>query len=164
VRLRRSQWKPAVWAFFGASLACVMGALATDLSPWYYALQKPSWQPPDWLFAPVWTTIFALTAIAGFVAWQRARKSSERRLLVLALVGNLGLNVTWSILFFRVQRPDFALVEVVFLWLSIAFLAWVVWRCARNTSALLLPYLLWVTFAAVLNLSIVRLNMPMASF
>jgi tryptophan-rich sensory protein len=141
-----------------------MGALATDLSPWYYALKKPSWQPPDWLFGPVWTTIFSLTAIAGFIAWQSTRDVAKRRFLVIAVIANLALNVIWSLLFFRLQRPDFALLEVSLLWLSIAALMFAVWRCARGASALLLPYLIWVSFAAYLNLIICRLNAPFASF
>lgn len=157
-----SVWKPVAAALAAAVAVSLFGALATDLSPWYYALQKPSWQPPDWLFGPAWTTIFALTAIAGVLAW-RARPDRGYRTRLIALFGaNLGLNMGWSWLFFRLRRPDFALAEVVLLWLSIAVLMWAMWSHARTSSLLLLPYLAWVSFAAYLNLTIVRLNAPFA--
>ena len=158
----RSRWKAVVSAFLAAALASGLGAFATDLSPWYYALQKPSWQPPDWLFGPVWTTIFALAAVAGYLAWRNAPDSRSRRRMIQAFSINVFLNVLWSLLFFRMQRPDFAFMEVAVLWSSIVALMVVMWSYSRTSSALLLPYLLWVSFAAFLNLSVVRLNAPFA--
>ncbi|HEY6893082.1 MAG TPA: TspO/MBR family protein [Rhodanobacteraceae bacterium] len=157
---RGALWKPVALAFAMATAAGLFGALATELGPWYYALRKPSWQPPDWLFGPVWTTIFALAAIAGVLAWRRAPTAVERRRMVIAFLVNLALNWAWSILFFRMHRPDAALVEVAFLWASIATLIVIMWGYSRTSSLLLVPYLAWVSFASVLNLSIVRLNAP----
>ncbi len=159
-RANKSRWKAVLSAFLAAALASGLGAFATDLSPWYYALQKPSWQPPDWLFGPVWTTIFALAAVAGYLAWQKAPDRSSRRRMMQAFSINLFLNVLWSVLFFRLQRPDFAFLEVALLWASIATLMVIMWSYSRTSSALLFPYLAWVSFAAFLNLVVVRLNSP----
>lgn len=151
-------------AIVGAALAAVavalLGGLATEIGPWYYALKKPSWQPPDWLFGPVWTTIYALATIAGLKAAMAAPDRAARRGIVVAFAINAFFNVLWSLLFFRLHRPDWALVEVVFLWLSIAALMVVVGRHRSLSAWLLLPYLLWVSFAAFLNYTIVQLNGP----
>jgi tryptophan-rich sensory protein len=157
---RRRLWKPVIVAAGAALAVGLLGALVTDLSPWYYNLRKPAWQPPDWLFGPAWTLIFALAAAAGVEAW---RKASDRRMRawVIALFSfNIVLNIGWSWLFFRLQRPDWALVEVVFLWASIAALIRALWPYARRASLLLVPYLLWVTFASALNFAVVQLNAP----
>jgi tryptophan-rich sensory protein len=137
-----------------------LGAVITDLGPWYYALRKPAWQPPDWLFGPAWTTIFGLAAIAGVLAWRGAYSRAGRARIVGLFVLNATLNVGWSWLFFRVHRPDWALFEVGFLWLSIVALIAGLWPYSRVASLLLAPYLAWVTFASVLNVAIVRLNQP----
>ncbi|MGQ0699882.1 MAG: TspO/MBR family protein [Panacagrimonas sp.] len=157
---RPSIWKPIAAALSAATLVSVFGAAATDLSPWYYALDKPTWQPPDWLFGPAWTTIFALSAIAGVLAWKNAPDRARRSRMVQLFAVNLALNMVWSLLFFRMRRPDFALVEVAALWLSIAVLIFATWSYSRPSSLLLLPYLAWVSFASFLNFAIVRLNSP----
>jgi len=154
--------RPVLAAAALAATLAVLGALVTQLDPWYYELRKPSWQPPDWLFGPVWTLIFSLAALAGIIAWDRAVNRSERRRIVALFAANALLNVLWSYLFFRLHRPDWALVEVVVLWLSIVALIVGLWPISKTASALLLPYLAWVSFAAVLNLAIVRLNSTFA--
>lgn len=153
-------WKPVTAAALAAVAVAALGGAATDLGPWYLALQKPAWQPPGWLFGPAWTVIFALTALAGVIAWRRVADPAARRLMLFCFALNALLNVAWSQLFFGLHRPDWALAEVVLLWLSILLLILVLRRQARITTWLLLPYLVWVTFAAVLNLEIVRLNAP----
>ncbi|MEO7431386.1 MAG: TspO/MBR family protein [Dokdonella sp.] len=147
-------------ALLAAAAASGFGALATDLSAWYYALQKPSWQPPDWLFGPVWTTIFALAALSGLLAWRRAPDATSRRRMLIVFAANVVLNVVWSVLFFRMHRPDFALYEVSLLWSSIVTLMVLMWNYSRTSSLLLTPYLVWVSFASILNLAIIRLNGP----
>jgi tryptophan-rich sensory protein len=136
------------------------GGSATDIGPWYRALKKPAFQPPDWLFGPTWTLIFALTAIAAADAWTAAPAGIARRRIVFAFSLNGVLNVLWSVLFFALRRPDWALVEVVALWLSIVAMLVAVRPWSIRATVLLLPYLAWVTFAAILNLEIVRLNRP----
>lgn len=152
--------KPVAVAGGIAILVSAGGALLTSLGPWYYALKRPHWQPPDWLFGPVWTTIFILATLAAVLSWQRARSSAQRRRIVLLFALNIAFNLLWSLLFFRLQRPDLALYEVPLLWLSIAALMIGLWPLSRVAASVLLPYLVWVSFAATLNLAIVRLNAP----
>jgi tryptophan-rich sensory protein len=145
----------------GVFTALAAGGLATRIGPWYRALRRPSWQPPDWAFAPAWTTIFVLLAVSIVLSWGSPEATPARRTaLVAAVVVNLLLNFFWSVLFFRLERPDWALVEVVPLWLSIVALIVVCAPLSRLGAALLAPYLLWVSFAAVLNRAVVRLNGP----
>jgi translocator protein len=136
------------------------GAALTRLGPWYFGLKKPWFQPPDWLFGPAWTTIFICCVIAGVWAWRRTASASQRSLIILLFALNATLNVLWSALFFYLQRPDWALWEVGFLWLSILLLIVYFWSWARRSAHLLMPYLAWVTFASVLNIAIVQLNAP----
>ncbi len=162
MQVPRLTWKPVGLALLLTVVVSAGGALTTDIGEWYYALQKPSWQPPDWLFGPVWTTIFLLAAISSLLAWRRAPDVGSRRRMVILFLVNIVLNVTWSLLFFRMHRPDYALYEVALLWSSIVTLMVIMWPYSRASSWLLTPYLLWVSFAAFLNLTIVRLNGPFA--
>jgi translocator protein len=144
-------------ALWGIAVAGI-GAWLTELSPWYYALRKPSWQPPDWLFGPAWSVIFALASLSAFLAWRSAGTDRERVVIVALFAVNGLLNILWSPLFFKFRRPELALVEVPFLWLSILAPIVVLAPISVTSSLLLVPYLIWVSFAAVLNLAIVRLN------
>lgn len=152
--------RPVLAAAAAASFVAVLGASLTDIGPWYQGLNKPSWQPPDWLFGPAWTLIFALTALSGVISWRAARRRGDREWLIGVFALNGFLNVLWSLLFFRLRHPDWALLEVVLLWLSVLLLMIVTGRHSRMARWLLLPYLIWVAFAAWLNLAIVRLNGP----
>jgi translocator protein len=144
-------------------LVAGLGAWLTELSPWYHALKKPTWQPPDWLFGPAWTVILALASLAALLAWRNTSDRDNRILIIVLFAINGVLNITWSPLFFKLRRPDWALAEVPFLWLSILAPIVVLASFARTASWLMVPYLLWVSFAAVLNLTIVRLNRPFGS-
>lgn len=137
-----------------------MGALMTDTGSWYQDLVQPTWKPPDWLFGPAWTIIFALAAAAGATAWREAPTQLAREWLLALFALNGFLNVLWSLLYFRLRRPDWALLEVGFLWLSVLLLILVLGRYSRKASLLLLPYLLWIAFAAVLNWATVSRNAP----
>jgi tryptophan-rich sensory protein len=153
-----------------AVLVAGIGGLATDLGPWYRGLLQPPWKPPDIVFGPVWTLLYTLTAWAGARAWWYARAGAQadeaaaeagrrrqRRLLAGFLLNAL-LNVVWSVLFFKAQRPDWALVEIVLLTASVL---WLISACAevdRLAARLLLPYLAWVLFAATVNAGVLRLN------
>jgi tryptophan-rich sensory protein len=154
------QWRPVAAAAIAALAVAVLGGLMTDLGPWYQSLRIPAWKPPDWLFGPAWTLIFSLAALAGILAWRDARQRADRDWLLALFALNGLLNVLWSLLFFRLRRPDWALYEVGLLWLSILLLIIVLARYCRPAAWLLLPYLAWVTFAALLNGEIVRLNSP----
>jgi benzodiazapine receptor len=154
------EWPVWTVSIAAAAALAALGRELTPLGTWYYALAKPPWQPPDWLFGPAWTLIFACTAAAAALGWQAMSGTTARVKLTIALLANAALNVTWSLFFFRWQRPDWALAEVVALWLSIVVLIVLLRPWSRTASWLLAPYLGWVTFAAVLNFAIVRLNAP----
>lgn len=154
------RWKPVATAALAASVVAGLGTTITDLGPWYQSLRQPSWKPPDAAFGLIWTVIFALTAMAGAVAW-RADKSVRGRQQIVGLFAlNAFLNVLWSLVFFQLRRPDFSLIEVGALWLSILVLIVVLWQKSKPASLLLVPYLIWVSLAAALNYQVVVLNGP----
>lgn len=153
-------WKPILIAASVAIFIAVLGGTLTDTGVWYQGLRKPPWQPPDWLFGPVWTLIFALATASAVHAWRNADSRAQREWVIALFALNGFLNVSWSTLFFALKRPDWALIEVVLLWLSILLPIIVFWCFARLASLYLVPYLLWVSFAAFLNLTVVRLNAP----
>lgn len=157
---RTTVWQPVLVAALAAIGVALLGALATDLDGWYRTLRQPAWKPPDALFGPAWTLIFALAAAAGVQAWRGAATRAERERLLGLFALNGFLNVSWSLLFFRLRRPDWALWEVGLLWLSIVLLIVVLRRSSTAAGWLLAPYLVWVTFAAALNMAVVRLNGP----
>lgn len=147
----------------GLALAvAVAGGIATIRSEWYLALRQPSWKPPDWAFGPVWTVIFAACVASAVIAWRAAPDASGRLVLLIAFGVNGGLNIAWSFLFFRFRRPDWAMAELIALWLSIVALILVSGQFSALSAWLLAPYLLWVTIAGRLNLAILQLN-PHAS-
>jgi translocator protein len=154
--------RQVVIAALAATLVMAAGGVVTIIGPWYEALRKPAWQPPGFVFGPAWTLISLLTVIAAVRAWRRAESPESRRWLIAAFTLNGGLNFLWNVLFFTLRRPDWALIEVVFLWLSILTLVVLCGRLSRLSGLLLLPYLLWVAFAAYLNWTIVQLNTPFA--
>jgi len=138
-----------------------VGGATTQIGRWYkQELRKPSWNPPDWLFGPAWSVILACAGGAGALAWIHARNGTERLLILGAFAVNIVLHTLWSPLFFNLRRPDWALMEVPFLWLSILAVIIVVTPISLLAGFLLAPYLLWVAFAAFLNFTIVRLNPP----
>ena len=153
-------WLQVLIASLAASIVAATGAGLTTLGPWYFALNKPWFQPPDWLFGPAWTTIFICCVISGVWAWRNAETLAQRRFIVLLFAFNAVCNLLWSTLFFFLQRPDWALWEVGFLWASIVLLIIYFWSWTRRSAHLLLPYLVWVTFASILNFAIMRLNAP----
>jgi tryptophan-rich sensory protein len=143
-----------------AIFVATLGGSLTDLGPWYQELRKPAWQPPGPAFGIIWTVVFACAAASGVMAWTRMDRGPAREWLLGLFALNGFLNVLWSLLFFRLQRPDFALWEVGALWLSIVLLIVYVARRSPISAWLLSPYLVWVSIAAVLNYEVVRLNGP----
>jgi tryptophan-rich sensory protein len=116
----RAGRRRAILAAAAAAIAvALLGGLASPIGPWYYALKKPWFQPPDWLFGPAWTLIFALAALAGVWAWEAAPPLRAWARIVALFAVNGVLNVLWSALFFALRRPDWALGEVPVLWLSV---------------------------------------------
>jgi len=137
--------------------AAGIGSLLTTqgLRPWYANLKKPSWTPPNWLFGPVWTILFIAMAIAAWLVWWRVGlTAAPMQLFLLQLL----LNVAWSALFFRLRSPGLAFAEIVMLWFAILATSIEFWRAVPAAGWLLLPYLIWVSYATALNYSIWRLN------
>ena len=150
---------PIIIAGMAASIIALVGATITEIGPWYHSLAEPRWAPPDAAYGVAWTAIYCCTALAGVTAWLSMRWR-EREWLLGAFCLNGFLNILWSLLFFRFHRPDWAVIEVLALWLSVGALIVIIWRRSMVGAVLLLPYLLWVTFAGYLNMTIVHLNGP----
>jgi translocator protein len=143
----------------GVLVAGLDGAL-TEVGPWYKALKTPRWKPPDWAFGPIWLVIISLAVIAGVLAWRQTNSAQSQLWLLASFATNCVLNVVWSLLFFKLKRPDWALVETVFLWASIVWMMIVTYPLSSTACLLLLPYLVWVSIASVLNWVTVKMNGP----
>jgi len=129
-----------------------------QIAGWYASLQKPAFNPPNWLFAPVWTTLYIMIAIAAYLVWKRRDTSPAYRKAKRVYFWQLLLNFSWSIIFFGLHQVLIALMVIVLLWLSIIITMFAFKRFSATACWLLLPYLLWVSFAALLNFSIYVLN------
>ena len=136
-----------------------IGGLATTqgLDAWYETLDKPTWNPPNWVFAPVWTTLYGLMGTAVWLVWRGGVWNEVKSAVVLFTV-QLVLNGLWSILFFGLQNPGGALIEIVALWLAIVATTMLFFRSSMIAGGLMMPYLLWVSFASFLNFTIWNLN------
>lgn len=151
---------PVIIAIAAALFLTVGGGLLTPIDGWYAALRKPKWNPPNWAFGPAWTTILALWAWAAVVAWRGASDHAGRIAVLVLFAVNAVCHFLWSPLFFKLRRPDWALIEVVFLWGSLLALLIGLRPFSVLGSWLIVPYFVWVSFAACLNAAIVRLNRP----
>ena len=136
----------------------VLGGLATEIGPWYFSLKQPDWKPPDWAFGVIWTIIFILSALAWMTALSYAASQVQKNRLNWLFFLNGFLNVLWSILYFRMHRPDWSLIEAFFLWGSVLAIIFVMWPLRRLAALLMLPYLIWVTIAMRLNWETIVLN------
>ena len=125
---------------------------------WYATLEKPTFNPPNWLFAPVWTLLYLLMGIAAFLVWRKGLENRQVRIALIVFLVQLILNALWSVVFFGLESPLYGLIVIVALWVAILFTVLKFYRVSLAASVLLWPYLLWVTFAAVLNSSIWLLN------
>ena len=137
-------------------LAPALGAWAMP-GEWYAALRKPSWNPPAWIFGPVWTALYLMMAIAAWLVWRRGGWAVQRRPLTLYLV-QLALNAAWTPLFFGLKMPGPAFAEILLLLGAIIATACAFRRVSKAGAALLVPYLAWVSFATFLNFTLWRLN------
>jgi len=139
--------------------AAALGSIFTNssLKSWYPSIKKPSWNPPNRIFAPVWTGLYMMMAVAGWMVWERLPQKGFSLPMALFFV-QLVLNTIWSMVFFGLRNPGWAFVEVVLLWIVIILTMISFWTVYWVAGALFLPYFLWVSFAAVLNFTIWRLN------
>lgn len=145
----------------GASeLAGVIGSVFTisAIPTWYAGLVKPALSPPSLVFGPVWTTLYALMGIAAFLVWKNGWEKKEVKTTLCVFGLQLALNVIWSIIFFGLHSPGWALVDIVLLWLAIVWTMFAFYKISRLAVYLLVPYLLWVSFASYLNYLIWVLN------
>jgi translocator protein len=125
---------------------------------WYATLQKPVFSPPNWLFAPVWTLLYILMGIAAFLVWRKGLENRQVRIALIFFLIQLVLNASWSVVFFGLESPLYGLIVISILWVAILVTVTKFFKISRAASVLMWPYLLWVTFAAVLNASIWLLN------
>lgn len=147
-------------AIVAAVLVMGIGGLTTSVDDWYRDLRKARLNPPNWLFGPAWGIILSLAAWSGAWAWSAATDNTARAAVLGAFGFNIVAHLLWSPLFFQLRRPDWALIELPFLWLSVVIAIVVVAPLSAPAAWLLAPYLVWVSFAAYLNLMVVRLNPP----
>jgi len=138
----------------------VVGSLFTypSIQTWYATVRKPDFTPPNWVFAPVWTTLFVLMGISAYLIWNRGLENRKVKTALLFFVIQLALNILWSFLFFKLQSPLYAFFEIIVLWLAILLTILNFFKISVTAGWLLIPYIIWVSFAAILNFSIVRLN------
>jgi tryptophan-rich sensory protein len=139
----------------------VIGGIATgsSVSTWYPTLTKPAWTPPAWVFGPVWTLLYLMMGVASWLVWQKRGQNEAQVRRALGWYGlQLSLNLGWSLIFFGLQQVGLALIEIVALWSALLITIIKFGRIRRDAAWLLLPYLLWTTFATALNASIWWLN------
>jgi tryptophan-rich sensory protein len=147
-------------AIVGSELAGILGSVftASSVSTWYTTLERPALNPPGWVFGPVWTTLYALMGIAAYLVWKKGFGRKDVRVALGIFGVQLVLNTLWSILFFGMQNPGAAFIEIIFLWFAILATIIAFAKISKLAAWLLMPYILWVTFASYLNFSIWILN------
>jgi benzodiazapine receptor len=128
------------------------------LSTWYVTLNKPSFTPPNWLFAPVWITLYTLMGVSAFLVWRQGLKGRQGRIVLAIFCVHLSLNAFWSVAFFGLRSPPAGLIVIVMLWIAIVLTILKFFAISKSAGVVLIPYILWVSIAAVLNAAIVILN------
>ena len=131
---------------------------ASSVGTWYAGLNKPSFNPPNWVFGPVWTTLYALMGVAAWLVWRKGWQNASVRTAIVVFGVQLVLNTVWSIIFFGLRSPGAAFLELIVLWIAIVATIALFFRLSIAAGILLVPYILWVSFAAVLNYSLWQLN------
>jgi benzodiazapine receptor len=141
-------------------LAGSIGSIFTSksISTWYTTIKKPSFNPPNWVFAPVWTTLFILMGISLYLVWNKGLQVEGVKTAIIIFGAQFLFNILWSLLFFGLQSPLYAFIDIIALWIMILLTIIYFYRISPVSSYLLFPYILWVSFAAILNFMIVVLN------
>lgn len=141
------------------AVGAVSGFLTTpEIGTWYQTIKKPGWQPPNWLFGPVWTVLYILMGIAFYLVWKSSANTSAKRFAVILWIIQLVLNFFWSFVFFRQHQIDWALGEIAVLWVFILLTIFAFARVDKWAARLLIPYISWVSFAGLLTYTIWQLN------
>ncbi len=152
------------WVLAGLLILCLgvgwaAGAItAGPVRTWYPGLAKPAWTPPSWVFAPVWTALYVMMAVAAFRVWCTNPRFSATRLALIFFFVQLGFNLAWSFCFFGLRSPGLALVDIALLWAALALTTYAFFDRERIAGLLMLPCLAWVSFAAALNWAIWSMN------
>lgn len=143
-----------------SQLAGIIGSIftTTEVNGWYTTIAKPSFNPPSWVFGPVWTTLFLLMGIAAYLVWKRGLENRAVKIALGVFILQLVLNTFWSIIFFNFQSLGGALIEIGFLWIAILATIILFARISKTAAWLMVPYILWVSFAAFLNYTLYTLN------
>jgi translocator protein len=159
VMSNKGDWVGLVVSILICFAVAGLGSLATipEIPNWYQTIKKPAWTPPNWLFGPVWTVLYLAMAVAAWLVWKRAGFETNSGALWLFVI-QLALNLAWSFIFFKFHNPAWALVDIVLLWLAILATAVKFAGVSSAAALLLVPYLIWVTYAAALNFAIWRMN------
>ena len=141
-------------------VAGFIGSIFTTpaIPTWYAQLNKPPFTPPNWLFAPVWTTLYLLMAISAYLVWRKGLGNKEIRIALGVFLVQLILNSLWSVLFFGLRSPLMGAIEIVVLWVAILLTIIYFFKISKAAGWLLVPYILWDSFAAILNFSVLILN------
>lgn len=129
-----------------------------EITGWFRTIRKPAWQPPNWLFAPVWTLLYIFMGLALYLVWKNPAMHSQKRAAVLFWSVQLLFNFLWSFIFFKQHQIGLALADILLLWLFILLTIFAFAKTNRAAAWLLVPYISWVSFAAMLNLAILQLN------
>lgn len=153
-------WGKLAVCFLLCQGAGAIGAVSTarSVKTWYRDIQKPSWNPPSWVFGPVWTLLYTLMALALTLIWQRGERGGDIELALAFFMTQLVLNALWSHLFFELRKPRVAFFDILMMWVFIVLAMRAFYPLDVRAFWLMTPYLAWVTFAAVLNFTLARLN------
>lgn len=155
--------KPILKFIVAVTIPLAVGAVAgfftsSSVKGWFTTLHKPSFNPPSWLFAPVWTILYILMGVALFLIWKNNTEPQLKKTAITLFFVQLAFNFLWSFIFFYAQQPGWALVDIILLWLMILFTILSFGKISTAAAWLLLPYICWVSFATILNYSIWKLN------
>lgn len=131
---------------------------ASSVGGWYQTINKPSWNPPNWIFGPVWTTLYVMMGIALFLVWKQQGSSSQKNTAIILFAVQLAFNFCWSLIFFKWHQPGWALAEIIVMWLLILLTIFAFAKVNTVAAWLLVPYISWVSFATLLNYTIWKLN------
>ncbi|MBN1896279.1 MAG: tryptophan-rich sensory protein [Candidatus Aenigmarchaeota archaeon] len=158
--MKVESWSKLLFSVIVCNVAGVIGSIFTtpNITTWYATLVKPSFVPPNWVFAPVWTTLFIMMGVSFYFVWEKEKFSRECNRCLKVFTAQLVLNILWSVLFFGAKNLAAAFVEIIILWIFIAYTIRLFWNVDRRSGYLLMPYIAWVSFAALLNLSLWLLN------
>lgn len=158
--MQKKDWFALLGFIIISQAAGLIGSIFTmpAIGSWYANLIKPEFAPPNWIFGPVWTILFLLMGVAAFLVWEKGWVRRDVRIAIAVFIGQLVLNTLWSFLFFGLHSPGTAFIEILILWLAIIATILVFGRVSKLAAWLLVPYILWVSFAAYLNYSIFILN------